>query len=389
MDRRERYERFKIKRTRKLNAIVGLLFTVSVVLLSVTSVLTPDVKFSAEENRILTQKPAFSLAGIFSKDYMQDIESYTADQFAFRDFWVSMKVGVDWLLGKREFNGVYLGKDGYLIQKLSEPDQENVKKNIEAINKYAEANPDVKVNMLLVPNAAYILQDYLPSGAPTLDQSQQLKWIRGMLSNSVNSIDISRTLKQHASDGLYYKTDHHWTTKGALLGFEAAAEELGIEDPITSYDIYTVTKSFSGTLASTSGYHWSKDSIEVYAPKNVEMQYLVTDSDDKEKRPTVYHKDALEEKDQYQVFFGGNHGLVDITTANDTKSRLLIFKDSYANCFVPFLLPYYNEIVMVDPRYYYENVQNLTESKGITDILFLYNMDTFMTDRSIADTLAE
>ena len=360
MDRRERYERFKIKRTRKLNAIVGLLFTVSVVLLSVTSVLTPDMKLSAEENRILTQKPAFSLAGIFSKDYMQDIESYTADQFAFRDFWVSMKVGVDWLLGKREFNGVYLGKDGYLIQKLSEPDQ-----------------------------AAYILQDYLPSGAPTLDQSQQLKWIRGMLSNSVNSIDISRTLKQHASEGLYYKTDHHWTTKGALLGFEAAAEELGIEDPITSYDIYTVTKSFSGTLASTSGYHWSKDSIEVYAPKNVEMQYLVTDSDDKEKRPTVYHKDALEEKDQYQVFFGGNHGLVDITTANDTKSRLLIFKDSYANCFVPFLLPYYNEIVMVDPRYYYENVQNLTESKGITDILFLYNMDTFMTDRYIADTLAE
>ena len=80
--------------------------------------------------------------------------------------------------------------------------------------------------------------------------------------------------------------------------------------------------------------------------------------------------------------------MVDITTANDTKNRLLVFKDSYANCFVPFLIPYYNEIVMVDPRYYYDNVDQLISSKGITDVLFLYNMDTFLTDNSISDVLA-
>ena len=124
-------------------------------------------------------------------------------------------------------------------------------------------------------------------------------------------------------------------------------------------------------------------------PKNIEIQYLVSDSDQEEKRPTVYNKSALKQKDKYQVFFGGNHALVDITTANETKDRLLIFKDSYANCFVPFLLPYYNEIVMVDPRYYYDNVEALMSSKGITDVLFLYNMDTFLTDNSIADVLVE
>ena len=153
------------------------------------------------------------------------------------------------------------------------------------------------------------------------------------------------------------------------------------------YKIYTVTMDFSGTLASKSGYHKAEDSIEVYEPENTEVQYLVSDSDNGEKHPTVYDRSALNGKDKYQVFFGGNHARVDITTANRTKKRLLMFKDSYANCFVPFLLPYYNEIIMIDPRYYYDNVQALIANRGITDILFLYNMDTFLNDNSIADVL--
>ena len=63
--------------------------------------------------------------------------------------------------------------------------------------------------------------------------------------------------------------------------------------------------------------------------------------------------------------------MVDIVTTNDTSRKLVVFKDSYANCFVPFLLPYYNEIVMIDPRYYYDNVETLITNKKITDVLFL------------------
>ena len=127
--------------------------------------------------------------------------------------------------------------------------------------------------------------------------------------------------------------------------------------------------------------------MEVYQPENVEYQYLVSDSDNEERRPTIYDRKALEEKDKYQVFFGGNHAIVDIVTTNDNQRRLLIFKDSYANCFVPFLIPYYSEIIMIDARYYYENVHTLVENKAITDVLFLYNMDTFLNDNSLADVL--
>ncbi len=389
MDRKERLRRLNITRMKQRKSTLATWFAASVILLSVAGIIAPDVSFSKEENRILTQRPKLTWDGITSKKFMENIESYTSDQFIGRDFWVNVKVHSDMLLGKREFNGVYLGKHKYLMQKQSEPDEKNVKKNLKAINKYAKKNSDVNVNVMLVPNAAYILEDYMPAGAPVKDQSQQLKEIKAQLSSDVNCIDITSTLKKHASEGIYYKTDHHWTSKGACLGFEAAAEELGISDPITSYDIYQVTNTFSGTLASTSGYHGVEDTIEVYAPKKSKVQYLVTDSDNNEKSASVYKREALKEKDQYQVFFGGNHGMVDIKTTVETKSKLLVVKDSYANCFVPFLIPYYSEIIMIDPRYYYENTQNLTENKGITDVLFLYNMDTFSTDRSIADALTE
>lgn len=367
---------------------MAILFAGIVCVLAVVSLIKPDRKYSDEENRVLAGFPKLSAESLMDKDYMTGLEDYTSDQFVLRDLWIRLKVQADLLMGKREFNGVYLGKKKQLIQALANPDEENVKKNLEAINAFAAANEDANVNLMLVPNAAYVLEDYLPKGAPVRDQAKDLKSVQGMLSEDVGFINVTDTLKKHTDEGLYYKTDHHWTSRGAALGFEASAEALGIEHPLTDYDVYTVATDFSGTLASTSGYHKAKDTVEIYAPKDVEIQYLVSDSDNEEKRPTVYDRSALEKKDKYQVFFGGNHAMVDIVTANETQKRLLVFKDSYANCFIPFLLPYYNEIVMIDPRYYYDNVQNVVDNKGITDILFLYNADTFLTDNSLADVLA-
>ena len=78
---------------------------------------------------------------------------------------------------------------------------------------------------------------------------------------------------------------------------------------------------------------------------------------------------------------------MDITTSADTGRSLLVFKDSYANCFMQFLYPYFDHITMIDPRYYYDNVENVIRSEGITDVLYLYNLDTFLGDSSLADVL--
>ena len=87
------------------------------------------------------------------------------------------------------------------------------------------------------------------------------------------------------------------------------------------------------------------------------------------------------------MFFGGNHPKVEINTTADNERVLLLFKDSYANSFVQFLLPYYQKIIMIDPRYYYDNLDTILTSEGVTDVLFLYSADTFLKDTSLSDVL--
>ena len=102
---------------------------------------------------------------------------------------------------------------------------------------------------------------------------------------------------------------------------------------------------------------------------------------------TIYDRSALDQKDKYTVFFGGNYPRVDVYTTAETGKTLLLFKDSYANCLMQFLYPYYDHIILIDPRYYYDNVESVISREQVTDVLFLYNANTYFEDTSLADVL--
>jgi hypothetical protein len=95
-----------------------------------------------------------------------------------------------------------------------------------------------------------------------------------------------------------------------------------------------------------------------------------------------YDEDKLLEKDKYTYFLGGNYGEVVIETGKNTSRRLLVIKDSFANCFVPFLADDYDAIYMVDLRYYNQNMQGYLNDNGITDVLMLYCVSNFITDKN-------
>ena len=105
------------------------------------------------------------------------------------------------------------------------------------------------------------------------------------------------------------------------------------------------------------------------------------------KYSSIYRSEALEQKNKYEVFFGGNFPKITITTLNETGKNLLVLKDSYANCFIQFLLPHYDHIIMVDPRYYSDDLEAELNASDITDVLILYNENTFAQDNSLAGVL--
>lgn len=385
-------EQRKLARRQRITDIYQKLTRIFIVILAFTllaNFIKRDSEFSASENRVLAQRPKMTWESVKSGKFMKEYEAYVSDQFFLRDQWIQLKFMEDRALGKKESNGVYLGKSGYLMEVPGEPDWSSVEKNIKAINEFAQRHTDIPVYMTLVPNASYILKDKMPANAPAQDQEKDIKKAASMLGEKIAFLDVTKTLQKNAGKDIYYKTDHHWTSLGAFYAFQSIAEDMGIKRPAADdYKIHTVANNFQGTLSSKSGYHGSKDSIEVYELKDSNVDYTVLYVEEGKKSTSVYESGCLKEKDKYTVFFGGNHARVDINTTVEERKNLLLFKDSYANCFVPFLLPYYQSITIVDPRYFYENIDSIVENNGITDILFLYNVNTFLNDNSIADVLA-
>ena len=111
--------------------------------------------------------------------------------------------------------------------------------------------------------------------------------------------------------------------------------------------------------------------------------------EEQKRRTSLYDSSKLKTKDKYGVFLGGNASLIDIKTTAVSDKTLLLLKDSFANSFVPFLAPYYKEIVMVDPRYYAGTMSEILETYPITDALFLYSGNTFFQDNNLQGFLGE
>lgn len=155
------------------------------------------------------------------------------------------------------------------------------------------------------------------------------------------------------------------------------------------FEAYTVHAKFQGTMMSSSGfYSGTKDTIDLYLPKEPET-ILVTNKEAQTTATTIYSEEGLLGNDPYEVFLGGNYGLLNIQTSSQSGRKLLLLKDSYANAMIGFLTPYFSEIDIVDPRYYSSDLDMQIAVNKYTDLLILYNLQSFAKDSSLALVLGE
>ena len=381
----------KKDRQRKVQEkLVGIIFILTLFLFLIINVIVPDREKSVQENRMLATKPKFRLSSLISGDYDEKFEAYMDDQFVGRDMWRKLKVTVDRIGGSRLENGVYIGTNGQLLEQIEVADENHLAANIKAIKSFSESQSKIPVRMMLVPDAANVLNHSLPALAKPEDQTQMFSMVRKDLGDSVEWIDVSTELNKHKTEKIYYKTDHHWTTLGAFYAFQAAAPSLGIEGDLSGkYVSYAVSDSFNGMLASKSGVNLGeKEQIDIYVPTEEDTDLIVDYVDEGKRSTSLYDSSKLKEKDQYTVFLGGNSSLLDIRTVSTSTKRLLLVKDSFANSFIPFLTQYYREIVVVDPRYYSGTINDLMDSYRISEVLFLYSGNTFFKDNNISGVFA-
>ena len=366
--------------------IMGILFAILLLFFMIFSLVKPDRSFSEKENRVLSSRPGFDLSQIASGNYETQYETYVNDQFFLRDWWITLRATAQRILGNTEENGVFLGKSGYLMEDFTAPSQERLNRTVNAMTDFAARHSDLPQYALIAPNAVNILSDKLPALAAATDQNPYLDATAAALEKAgVTFVDVRDTLSQHKDDGIYYHTDHHWTTQGAYFAYMQLAKVLGIDSSSISYDKLPVSMSFQGTLSAKSGFRASeKEEMDVFLPRDDSVPSSVVNYvDEQKKTASFYDTSKLETRDKYAMFFNGNHGKVVITTPTEENRTLLVIKDSYANSLIPFLAPYYRKIVMVDPRYFYDDLEELMQVEEIQEVLYLYNANTFYSDTSL------
>ena len=348
--------------------------------------LLPDRDRSDVENRTLAQRPEFSWEDLKDGSFTKGVEEYFADQFPLRDQWTGLKARAEQVQGKREFNGVYLS-GGALIAKVEPPKDGLEEKNLSYVSRLAERT-ELPVYLGLIPSAAEIWRDRLPRGAESWDQAAFIA--RAAELEGVEPIDFLTALRDHAGErtweGIFYRTDHHWTTLGAYYGHAALMEALGrggeVPEPETvrARDL-PVSNGFQGTLYSQSGIHWLEpDSIEFW----VEESGLTVTSwrDGTPKEAGLYDYDYLGKKDKYSAFLGGNQPLCVIQNP-EGEGKLLVIRDSYADSLAPFLALRFEEVHLLDPRYYRYSAAKYAEDNGLDAIAVVYSVPNFITDRNL------
>ncbi len=353
-------------------AFIGAFFALNLIL--------PDRTFSEQENTNLQQLPEFSLSSLLDGSFTKKYEKYSADQFAFRDYWIPIKARAELLSGKHENNGVYYCKDETVITKFAAPDYANLDVKLSAVDTLAE-NAGVPVRFALIPGSGDIWGDKLPQNAPNYSQKAIIDYCYEK--TSAQTVDIYSALEAHSSEYIYYRTDHHWTSLGAYYGYSALMQSMGLPcRDISQYNRSTVSNSFYGTTYSSSGFSWiSPDSIETFVDGDAaKVENYTKGPASKPEETGLYVPAFLDKKAKYSMFLGGVSPLEHIVTKNTDAPSLLIVRDSYTDSLAPFLTDDFSDIYIIDLRYYRGSVTEYIKEHSIDGVLVMYSVSNFCTD---------
>lgn len=380
--------RFADNRSKIGKYIPAVVFLIFIYGMALWFLFSPKTDYSSSEKRYLQKFPDANVEKVLSGEFGSEFETFFADRFPQRNTWVGLNAYTTLAEGNNGASGVYNCKNGYLINKPVSTDN-NLDKNVGAVVDFAKTI-DAPTTVMLVPSTGYIADDVLPTFHDKYNDDEDISKISSTLSKEkIGFVDLRERFKSEYKNGsqLYYKTDHHWTTKGAYTGYQELCKALGItpiDDSTLKKDSYP---DFYGTTYSSSGFWLTPpDNIEIWSnPKNSDknISVKITEGANVKTSGSMYFTDHLKEDDKYPVFIDGNHALTEITNTNAKNGTILLIKDSFSHSLAPFLAENYSKVVLVDLRYYKESVSQLVSTYNPEQVVVLYGIDNLATDTDI------
>ena len=417
-------------------------FSIVLIVLSIISMIIPlHPKVSEAEKRELTKFPEFSIKAVANGDFFDGINDWFADTFPFRDKYVALNSWANNLFAATDTQiqgDVVQGDDiptapmstdmtmltpsatptpagsptpTPIIDDVVDPDMAGVP--VETLNailvvgdagyEYYNFSQDVSNQYIMTLNrAAEVLQGkatvydiliptsmdiMLPSsvrdGISSSNQKDAINYMYGSMSDSVVKVELFDLLRAHRDEYIYYRTDHHWTSLGAWYAYQAFADRRGRGSCDLNTDFTQI--QFTGFLGSF--YNDTGKSPALNNPDIVTAyQPVCTNHIDITQKDNTYLSwnvvtdvNGWNPNYLYNTFIGGDnpYSVIKNPLKND-GSACIIIKESFGNAFVPFLVPDYQYVYVIDYRYYatisQEKLVDLVNRTGATDVIFANNM---------------
>lgn len=235
---------------------------------------------------------------------------------------------------------------------------------------------DVTLYNLIIPTS---IEFYLPERykSVTSPQKPNIENIYSQLDPRIKRVDAYSAIQAHTEEYLYFRTDHHWTGRGAYYAYTAFCEAAGLQPVALDSLEQRTLPDFVGTL-----YKQAQDSQMLKNPDQVDywlmpVEYTATQF----RRGSPFYGievpllgEYAKGGNSYSVFLHGDYPLTKIVTGNKNGRKIAMVKESFGNAFAPFLINNYEEVYVVDQRYFELNLPAFLEENGIHELLFINNI---------------
>jgi hypothetical protein len=234
-----------------------------------------------------------------------------------------------------------------------------------------EVGPSVRLYMMPVPIGSDF---YLPREVKGEADHERLSIDRlfATMPSRVVPVRVYEELAPRRAEAIYFRTDHHWTGRGAYYGYQAFTKAAQLEPlPWSALTVRSCNR-FLGSLYSQTRspvLGANPDTVEVPMIGNrVQVRQLLHDQ-------RTWQRGALYLGCRgYQSFLGLDYPLMTFESDVANGRRILVIKDSYGNAFAPFLAAHYEKVWVVDYRYYAGSVLRLIEENAIDAVVFVHNI---------------
>ena len=368
--------------------VTVVLFCLTVAILAVSFWIIPDKSFSEQENRSLEQMPKLDSESFFSGGFSKAINVYYADQFPLRDIFVTLKSGSELAFLKGENNGVLYSRNQLAVKDFNAYQSrihitentdciylDSLQAQLKSVDKLGET---LKVPLVTVlpPRTVDIADSVFSYNRPDGDKPFELMNTLGGESGYIDTLSLLRT-KYESGEYVYYRTDHHWTTGGAYYTYCEIMKRLGREDKIIPRERFEIESvaGFSGTTAARANFPiYQKDVLEIWHLPDDDEYEIIADGG---KLNGFYNREYLEKSDKYSVFLDGTHDITTIKKPGEQRDTLLVAKDSFANCLIPFLAREFDIVAVNLATNTF--ISAYAENYGADAVLIVFNTENIIT----------